>query len=269
MPQRWLPGEVATYIKTRLGSQFDLGEVVGERGRYPYMASISARGVRVFYSPSQLDMLIEISGEGCERMEHDGGLESIVQAHVDNLTRVDIATDILTDLDPQEFVDARTNKRHKSTETSISPTGTTCYVGSRRSDRFARVYRYAYPHPRAGLLRVELVYRGEQSKALARTWLEHGNDETAARAGNQYGWAHPSWEPRSTEKIEAWRPDRTTHNKMHWYHSQVKPAIRALVAQGHLTPQQLFEDLVPLPEGQKGVVMIIPTSGSVGGAKSK
>ena len=172
------------------------------------------------------------------------------------------------DTDPITFAEARSNKRHKSHETSVTTTGTTYYVGSRRSDRYCRVYRYAEPHPRSDRLRVECVYRGHQAIALARTWLEVGNEETAARAGNQYGWEHPDWEPHSEETIKAWRPDRKTHNRMHWYKSQCVPAIRALVNTGHLPPGELLTDLLPLSESQETAILAILTGESADAAGS-
>lgn len=231
-------------------------------GRYPYKFSTEGVGFRVFWSPGQAEVLVEIEGSGCEALEQAGTMRRVVELALDRLTRVDIATDILTETSPQEFTEQRTNKRQKSHEIAVSSTGTTVYIGSRKSDRYCRVYRYAPPHPRADRLRVECVYRGHQASTLARTWLDEGNDETAARAGNQYGWSHPDWEPHSEEKIKAWRPDRKTHNRMHWYKSQCVPAIRGMVAGGHLPPETLIRDLLPLPESQLEPILAILTSAS-------
>jgi hypothetical protein len=228
-------------------------------GRFPYQFSTEGEGFRVFWSPGKDEILIEIEGTGCQKLEQAGRMRDVVELALDRLTRVDIATDIVTDTDPMDFTDQRTNKRHKSHETSVTSTGRTSYVGSRRSDRYARVYRYEPPHPRSDRLRVECVYRGEQAKALARTWLECGNDETAARAGNQYGWSHPDWTPHSEEKIEAWRPDRKTHSRLHWYKTQVKPAIRAMVVAGHLPPSELLADLLGASECQQRAILKLLT----------
>lgn len=237
-------------------------------GRYPYRHSSDGEGFKIFWSPGQTEVLIEISGEGCEKLHKAGKLKPVVYAALERLTRVDIATDILTEVQPAEFVAQRSNKRHKSHESTTTSTGKTEYIGSRKSDRYCRVYRYAKPHPRADYLRVECVYRGPQAVALARTWLEVGDDETAARAGNQYGWQHPDWEPKSREKIQAWRPDRKTHKRLMWYKTQVVPAVRGMVATGHLSPEELLIDLLDLSEGQKQAMMRCLTSASVGDAKS-
>lgn len=247
---RQLPDDVNRFMVSAFGPAMDMGECKPEHGRFPYRLSTSGNGVRVFWNIGTFELLVEIEGHGCERLEAAGELRRIVATVIDDLTRVDIATDIETDTDPRAFVDARTNKRHKSHETSVSGTGITCYIGSRHSDRFARVYRYAPPHPRADRLRVEMVYRGHQAITLARTWLECGNEETAARAGNQYGWSHDDWTPKSGAKIDAWRPDRKTHRKLLWFHTQIKPAVRAMLAQGLLTPDELTEALLGPSQSQ-------------------
>jgi len=248
---RQLPDDVNRFMIARFGPSFDMGECKPEHGRFPYRLSTSGNGIRVFWNLGTFELLVEIEGHGCERLEAAGELQRIVAMVIDDLTRVDIATDIKTETDPREFVADRSNQRHKSHETAVSTTGITCYVGSRHSDRFARVYRYARPHPRSDRLRVEMVYRGQQAVAIGRTWLECGNDETAARAGNQYGWSHPDWTPKSKEKIDAWRPDRKTHKKTLWFHSQIVPAVRKMIREGLLTPQEVTTALLGPSEGQK------------------
>jgi hypothetical protein len=267
-PKKWLPEEVLHYVNNRTGLKIAPKTFVPERGRWPYDVSAVDRGIRVFWTPGSLEVLIEISGEGCERLNDSGKLEALVGGVIDRISRIDIATDIQTKTDPRDFVAERTNKRHKSHETSVSTTGITCYVGSRRSDRFARVYRYSAPHPRAALLRIEQVYRGQQARALGRTWLEHGNEETAARAGNQYGWAHPDWAPKSEERVKAWRPDRASHKRMHWYETQVLPALRKMVLEGHLTPEQLMMDLKRGEERKRPGIPTTHTSDGVERATS-
>lgn len=261
--------ELVRLINRELDGALTLTTPSVGRGRFPYKHSTDGDGWRVFWSPGQVEVLVEIEGTGCAQLEASGQMHGLVERVIDRLTRVDIATDIQTETTPQDFTENRTNKRQRSYETAVSSTGTTVYIGSRKSDRYCRVYRYAEPHPRADRLRIECVYRGHQAVALARTWLEHGNEETAARAGNQYGWVHKDWEPHSEETIKAWRPDRKTHSRMHWYKRQVKPALRGLVAHGHLSPVELLDDLLTLTEEQKTAIINLLGDGSVGGASAE
>lgn len=260
--------ELVRQINRELDGALQLERPSVSHGRFPYKFATDGDGWRVFWSPGQTEVLVEISGTGCERLHKDHQLRPLVKSTLDRITRVDIATDILTETAPQDFTAQRSNKRHKSYEIAVSSTGETVYIGSRRSDRYCRVYRYAKPHPRSDRLRVECVYRGNQAITLARTWLEVGDDETAARAGNQYGWLHPDWEPHSEEKIPSWRPDRKTHGRMNWYKTQVKPAVRGLVAGGLLSPAELLDDLLTLSETQERAILAILTSEPAPNAKS-
>lgn len=153
----------------------------------------------VLFYGGEHGMTLELTGKACEELHNAGRLVAIVQtmAIVGRVSRLDIAVDMECDVDPRDFVAQRSNKRQKSEETAISSTGITCYIGSRKSDRYARVYRYAEPHDRSHLLRCEMVFRGEQAVLAAEEWLAVGDEEFAARAGNVYGWEHEVFTPKA------------------------------------------------------------------------
>lgn len=168
-------------------------------GRQWQHTRLDGDNITLFYGSKDLVMTLEISGKGCEELHNAGRLVDVVRKAQQSgtITRVDVAVDMLTDVDPREFVEARTVKRQKSSEIAVSSTGVTCYIGSRKGDRYARVYRYAPPHPRADLLRCEMVFRKKQAAIVAAEWIEHGDTETAARAGNIYGWQHEAFTPKA------------------------------------------------------------------------
>jgi DNA relaxase NicK len=153
---------------------------------------------------------------------------------------------MLTDCAPDEFCALRDGKRFKSFGEIKSETGHTVYIGSRSSDRYARVYRYTEPHPRAHLLRSEFVLKGEQAKLAARELLAVGVDLYAARLGNSFGWKHKVWLPNewSVEEAKAWRPDREAGNTVRWLYSQVAPALIKLHREGQLDAQIWFAEAV-------------------------
>lgn len=171
-------------------------------GRQWQHTRLDGEGVTLFYGSDDSRMTVEISGKGCERMHNAGTLVELVKKAMDigTVTRMDIAVDMKCDVDPRDFVKRRKNKRQKSEETAVSNTGITCYVGSRKSDRYARVYRYHPPHPRADLLRCEMVFRGLQAERAVKTWLAVGDEETAARSGNIYGWKHEAFTPKARRR---------------------------------------------------------------------
>jgi hypothetical protein len=212
-----------------------------QTGRMPYGWSISCAGCRVFFGLSG-DVLVEISGEGCELLHAVDGLRAVVLAYKTRITRIDHATDIETDVTPKAFTDAMTRKP-KTVSHICSDTGETMYIGSMKSPRYARVYRYAPPHIRSAWLRVEHVFRKQDAVEVAARWIEFGDDALAADCGKTFGWKHSVWTPESGFKIKAWRPERRD-NKVHaWLTKQVAPAVSKALKENRLTSQELAQIL--------------------------
>lgn len=185
----------SNFIFDTFGIQLDAGIHPGRQWQH---TSLRGSDCALFYGGDS-GMTFEIGGKACAYLHASQRLQAVVlkALEVGNVTRLDIAVDMETDTDPRDFVEQRSNKRQKSVETAVSSTGTTCYIGSRKSDRYARVYRYNDPHPRADLLRCEMVFRGKHADIAARQWLAVGDEELAARAGNIYGWEHPDFAPKA------------------------------------------------------------------------
>lgn len=210
-------------------------------GRPPYTWSISCEGCRVFFA-EQGDALVEISGRGCEALHEAGALRAIVSAWKDRITRLDHATDIETSVTPTQFT-AKVARKPKSTSVIRSKTGETVYIGSMKSDRYARVYRYAPPHPRAAWLRCEHVFRKNDAKAVARLWLDIGDDALAANCGATFGWLHHAWTPQNGEKIKKWKPEKRNANLCRWLAVQVVPALSNGLVSGQIDPEWLATTL--------------------------
>jgi len=185
----------ANMIYDLFGWQLDLDV---KPGRAHQHTSLAGSGAILFFGGTS-GMTFELPGIPCAVLHAAGKMRQTVETALaqGSVTRLDIATDIETDTDPRDFVLARVGARLKSHQTVVSPSGVTCYLGSPKSDRFARVYRYHEPHERAGLLRVEMVFRKQQAHHAAREWLRLGDDEFAAQAGNIYGWTHEDWDPKA------------------------------------------------------------------------
>jgi len=142
---------------------------VERKGRAPYIYAwdIGASGMVCFASPKRKEILIEISGKGCDYLRSVGVEAAVLEKVQSRLTRLDIATDIETHISPVDFVAKRTGRKSRFNSVIQSDTGTTVYVGSRESESYTRVYRYAEPHPRAALLRVEYVFRRKHARLIA------------------------------------------------------------------------------------------------------
>lgn len=138
--------------------------------------------------------LVEHTGAGCDLLQAQNRLESLIHERCENLTRIDIATDMLTDERPADFANQRTGAKTSAVGYQKSNTGETVYVGSRKSERTCKVYRYDGNHPRAAWLRVEYTYKGQNAKIIGRL-LKNGENITklAISSGTRYGWKSSAW----------------------------------------------------------------------------
>lgn len=211
-------------------------DFVHGKGRAPYTDTWHSDmiGITLFARAGSPHMLIELSGKGCQAAREAGVLEAWISRHSGTATRVDIAVDFPTATRPAAFAERRDNQRFKSGGHMHSERGETVYVGSRTSDRYARVYRYEPPHPRSDLLRVEMVFRKDQAKAVCRMLAYDGLRDTTAVCGSVFGWQHPLW-PDDFKDAAPLPVERTeTHQgkTVHWLFKQVLPACEKVVRSG-------------------------------------
>lgn len=208
-------------------------------GRAPYNAAQQRddKGVMIFAHQRIDHSLVEIGGIGCDSLGSLKAELALVQEVAPRLTRVDIAVDIFTETRPDEFAMQREAGRFKAWSEAVSESGHTVYIGSKTSDRYARVYRYNPPHPRAQFLRVEHVLKAEQARIAAAQIDEVGIDTFVAMLGNTFGWQHADWNPAedTEEAAAAWRPERRQGKTVSWMYSQVVPSLRKLIADGAMT----------------------------------
>jgi hypothetical protein len=226
-----------------LAERYDLPQAcVVAHARFPYEIGIKSEkgGVFIMAGRQSDHLLTEISGRGCEALFEAQTDLMIVEDVISRLTRIDLAVDIQTETEPVVFCMAH-SKRMRTFSLSRSDTGTTVYIGSRKSKRYVRVYRYSIPHPRHELLRIEFVARKEQAKALGGVVVDQGYDQAAARLGATYGFDHPDWKPSGVEKIPAWSPERRHGSSIRWVHTQVIPALKRMIKDGLITQDEVIE----------------------------
>lgn len=239
-------GEGEKWLQDYLSSFTDMAIM---HGRSPYRKSIMSEygGWRLFWDCDQGGSLVEFTGQGCKRLRDQGWDVDVVNAFYDRITRIDLAVDIETDCDPQEFTERCDNKKFKSGAVMTSSGGKTVYVGSRKSDRYARVYRYAEPHPRAKFLRVEMVCKGRSALPTCEL-IRAGYDivSVAAAVGKAYKWSHPLWDMAS--EITAVAAPRRWHASQteRWLITQVLPAISKLTRKGQLEVVEYLRDQIDI-----------------------
>lgn len=207
-------------------------------GRAPYNSAQqrSDNGVMIFAHQRIDNSLVEVGGIGMDSLGSLKAELALLEEVAPRLTRVDVAVDIFTPTRPDAFAQHRVEGRFKAWSEAVSQSGHTVYIGSKTSDRYARVYRYNEPHPRAQFLRVEHVLKAEQAKLAAQQIGELGLEEFVARIGNTFGWSHPDWNTgsNSDEAAAAWRPERRQGKTVAWVYSSVLPCLARLVKEGAL-----------------------------------
>lgn len=218
--------------------------LAAERGRAPYRFGRSNRNLGLFlwFGTGMTHMTVELSGRGCAFFR-DNELDALLLERVaGSVTRIDVALDIETDTRPIDFTAMRRAGRQKSVQINDSTTGQTVYIGSPSSERYARVYRYSPPHPRAHLLRAEHVFRREQAKAAAHLILHFGLASVLEGCRETFGWQHPSW-PRDMAQAVSLNVHPTTREEgrtLIWLIKQVAPAFERLVFDGTIADPEAF-----------------------------
>jgi len=180
-------------------------------------------------------LLFTLTGRACDPIRDEASSRCFVREIASLLTRFDYAIDFRSDVLPSEFVNARSHKAFRTISYINSDTGQTCYVGSRKSDRFCRVYRYRKPHPRAHLLRVEYVFRRSMARAAAEQYLQETDlNRFHAKLFNTYGFNHEITRSAVSveERINAPTVDRHTEDTIAWLYKQVVPALQRVIASG-------------------------------------
>lgn len=207
-----------------------------DSGRAPFKKSYrhKANGWTYYYSDTLPYSLIEISGVGCAVAAQNLSLLPLIKDWQDKITRIDIACDFATDVTPLDFARMRDTKRFASGAEMRSEQGVTCYVGSRKSDRYARVYKYNPPHPRSGLLRTEMVCKGEKAKSAASALVRDGLQAVTRALGEVFVWTHPLWTfDETTGETDISSPTDTHQgNTERWLLTQVLAAIEKLHQKG-------------------------------------
>lgn len=215
-----------------------------EKSRAPYKDAWEKKdcGLTMFASRDLNHMTVEASGRGCDWLREQGIFNTVLANAADRMTRIDIAVDIECDTDPSEFVSQMENGRIVAHGDYKSSSGRTCYVGSQKSERFARVYRYEKPHPRAHLLRVEMVFRRDGAKEVAKRLCVAPDDVVAADAGAYYGWNHPVWQLHNGDagKITPVSAERNAGKTVFWMVNTVAPSFKKLVDAGVITDPVMF-----------------------------
>lgn len=232
------------YLNTEIGALLRFDHHLWQRrgGRPPYSVSWSQNGIAI-YAGIPNTILIEVSGQGCEYLRHLGVDLFNYDAVQRGVTRVDLAADMPCETSPDTFVECATKPHVRASGRFVSDSGHTCYVGSKKSDRYARVYRYSPPHPRSGLLRCEMVLRHEQAKNCALYIRTNGLQAALFSYGDMFGWKHPEWKIQASGEQPKPIPNtirRSSSKTVAWLIRQAAPAFKKCVDDGSISDPSAF-----------------------------
>jgi len=244
----WKPDDIMNALRTYTGDGlrelFETEEVKHEGGRAPYAHSLVLHnGILAIYWGGRLTHgLVQIHGQGMAFVREKQIERDLLMVAAERVTRIDLATDIECATRPIDFVTQRSATRHMAHASMSSKSGETEYVGGRTSQRFARVYRYCLPHPRAHLLRVEHEVKGELAKKVVPEILNLGVEVIQERLGLSFGWQHPDWQPvhQNLTKVKGIPNDRTAARTEIWLRTQAASAFKKLVQSGIIEQPELW-----------------------------
>lgn len=215
-------------------------------GRKPYSEAFTwhDNGLTLFVHPNLPHALVEISGKGCDVVLQGDWMTDILQPIMNRLTRIDLACDMLTSTKPLDFATNRVAGRFRAHSEASSESGDTCYIGSKTSNRYAKVYRYNPPHERAHLLRCEYTLKAEDAKGVAHSLIQDGILPVISALGEKFGWQHPDWspEPATPAELQAYRADRREGKTLFWLNDTIAPLLLRLHREQTLELGQWFRD---------------------------
>lgn len=209
--------------------------------RRPYTFSYRYGKAQVFGGIGQTHCLIEASGQACEALRVDGMLDQLLRAEMARFTRIDVAIDIAS-VEPDDIIEAGYSSKFKAHTRIASSKGVTHYIGSPKSERYARVYRYAEPHPRAGLCRIEMVHRKRYARIIVERIINDGLTNAGLAALKSYQFAHDSIPTTGENVLQTVAIVKGDANTLRWIIAQCAPAFRRLVANGTIDSPTEFVD---------------------------
>jgi hypothetical protein len=217
------------------------------KGRPPYKTITTKDGFSLLEHHLVPHALIEIEGHACARLGQSAVMAILANETVaKGLTRLDIALDIETATMPADIYKAGWGDRWETHSFVDSPTGQTLYVGSPKSDRMCRVYKYAEPHERAHLLRFEYVLRRREAKKALRFMQDNQLIDLLGILQNIFGWKHPeACQYTIDDRLPKLPNDRASIGSLLWLAKQVLPAIERLESQNRI-PDTLWSRIEAL-----------------------
>lgn len=214
--------------------------------RRPYGIAWKMEHNTLFTAVNCPHALVEVSGQRLADLRGQSLLDGLLASMKDRVTRVDIALDILG-VTPDEIIEAGYSGKFRTHSRIKSDKGVTCYVGSQKSERYCRVYRYAPPHPRANLCRIEQVFKGDYATIITEAIINDGLTNAGLSGLESFQFKHERVPRSSGDVLATVSVVKSDQNTLRWLLVQVAPAFKRLVENGTIeNPEEwLRENLIP------------------------
>lgn len=228
--------------------------------RYWYTAKHVPTGIRVQFGGRTKTARLDMSGVPCANARAvtiasgETLFEGLFRDPMSKPTRVDIATDFSEPITPWWIIENRGKSNVKGSSYIEDVGGWTYYVGSWKSDRYAAVYLYDWPHPRCNNTRIEIRnFDAYAIKARSRLLTGDSIDRITAEMATTFGFEilsallrHPD-APRFTASRDK-NPDA---NRLQWLYGQVAPAMAEMLATNQWDMTEFIAHVVALSRGEK------------------
>ncbi len=202
-------------------------EVYKAKGFYHTRIFDADSKISIFLGSINRHIYIEVGGQACDYIRGLGRFEDFLQKVAPRTSRLDLAVDMENEVRVKDFIVNRQGQSFKAGGDIFSEDGETSYVGSWKGERFARVYRYHEPHPRAKKLRAEVVLRGTYAKQAIQIVIQEGEAAAAMAAHKPFGWSHDCWQPSvaTNSTIKSQRSHKEAAGTLRWLNGDVVSAI--------------------------------------------
>lgn len=196
-------------------------------------------------------MLIEHTGKGCQHLRNEHRLMHLLNETSERCTRIDLAVDMHNPgmaIEPKDFADNRGMKRTSAGGTQESKTGQTVYIGSRKSERYCRVYQYTEPHPRSDYMRIEYVMKKEYARRTAQEILLNGVHAVEKGMAAFYEWQHDLYDWSNHENlasvaVPSAHVDRDKEKTLRWLYGTVTQSVMKMAREGNLDIEDFIRHL--------------------------
>lgn len=217
-------------------------EILTGKGFYASLVIDKATGARLSWGDVNSHVFIELTGIACEALRTAGVFHLLLPVIAKRVSRIDLSGDTETELQPEHVIGSFYRDNDMTYSLINTDDGQTVYIGSRKSEKFLRVYRYREPHPRAALLRVEFELKGDRAKQTADEIMSNGIVQTFQKYANGYKWDTDAlFDETWTEgKLKARKYDRDKGGALLWILEQVKPALVRAHREGLINIDEFF-----------------------------